>query len=263
MPPKPRSVGVFTTDTNLVIRTWDDWLVRATNIAEADAHGQELPVLFPDIVSRGLIDSLHRALRTGSVEVLAPAFHRYLIPCPPLASSRQFDKMQQRVTIAPLRENENIIGLIVTIEDVTARIEEERQLEEALADDDWRKRKNAVEELAQQSSGDVVTRLLASLRDEHQNPAVLNSALQVLAMSGWDVVGALAEFLNGDDADLRIYAALALGEQASPAAIPVLLKALDDQLQGVGAKFDICDTITIDDMADMTLSEVLLNAIGD
>ena len=41
------------------------------------------------------------------------------------------------------------------------------------------------------------------------------------------------------------------------------LKALDDQLQGVGAKFDICDAITMDDMADLTLSEVLLNAIND
>jgi uncharacterized protein with von Willebrand factor type A (vWA) domain len=41
------------------------------------------------------------------------------------------------------------------------------------------------------------------------------------------------------------------------------LKALDDELQGAGAKFDICDAITIDDMADMTLAEVLLNAIAD
>ena len=41
------------------------------------------------------------------------------------------------------------------------------------------------------------------------------------------------------------------------------LKALDDQLQEVGAKFDICDTITIDEMADMTLAEVLMNAIAD
>ena len=41
------------------------------------------------------------------------------------------------------------------------------------------------------------------------------------------------------------------------------LKALDDQLQDVGAKFDICDTITIDDMSEMSLSEVLMNAIAD
>ncbi len=41
------------------------------------------------------------------------------------------------------------------------------------------------------------------------------------------------------------------------------LKALDDQLEGAGAKFDIVDTITIDDMEDLTLAEVLLNAIQD
>ena len=41
------------------------------------------------------------------------------------------------------------------------------------------------------------------------------------------------------------------------------LKALDDQLQDVGAKFDICDTITMDDMSEMSLSEVLVNAIAD
>lgn len=41
------------------------------------------------------------------------------------------------------------------------------------------------------------------------------------------------------------------------------LKALDDDLQGAGAKFDICDTITINDMEDLSLSEVLLNAIND
>jgi von Willebrand factor type A domain len=41
------------------------------------------------------------------------------------------------------------------------------------------------------------------------------------------------------------------------------LKALDDQLEGVGAKFDICDTITIDDMGDLSLAEVLMSAIDD
>lgn len=41
------------------------------------------------------------------------------------------------------------------------------------------------------------------------------------------------------------------------------LKALDDQLQSVGAKFDICDAITLDDMEDMSLADILMNAITD
>jgi uncharacterized protein YegL len=41
------------------------------------------------------------------------------------------------------------------------------------------------------------------------------------------------------------------------------LKALDDDLQGIGAKFDICDTITVEGMEDLSLAEVLLMAIQD
>ncbi len=41
------------------------------------------------------------------------------------------------------------------------------------------------------------------------------------------------------------------------------LKSLDDQLMEVGAKFDIVDTVTLGEMEDLTLTEVLLSAIHD
>ncbi|WP_107667651.1 VWA domain-containing protein [Cyanothece sp. BG0011] len=40
-------------------------------------------------------------------------------------------------------------------------------------------------------------------------------------------------------------------------------KALDDDLQSAGAKFDIVDTVTVDDMKGMSLTDVLLNALID
>ncbi|AUC60170.1 hypothetical protein AA637_02925 [Cyanobacterium sp. HL-69] len=40
-------------------------------------------------------------------------------------------------------------------------------------------------------------------------------------------------------------------------------KALDDLLEEAGAKFDIVDTITLEDMQQMPLSQVLLNALID
>jgi uncharacterized protein with von Willebrand factor type A (vWA) domain len=49
----------------------------------------------------------------------------------------------------------------------------------------------------------------------------------------------------------------------SDAGATKFLKALDDQMQGVGAKFDICDTLTIDDMGDMSLADVLSSAVAD
>jgi uncharacterized protein with von Willebrand factor type A (vWA) domain len=57
--------------------------------------------------------------------------------------------------------------------------------------------------------------------------------------------------------------AISMIQVGSDATAARFLKALDDDLQGAGAKFDICDTITLDDMADMTLAEVLLYAIAD
>ncbi|MGI0486697.1 vWA domain-containing protein [Pantanalinema rosaneae CENA516] len=57
--------------------------------------------------------------------------------------------------------------------------------------------------------------------------------------------------------------AISFIQVGNDASATKFLKALDDQLQGVGAQFDICDTITIEDMGDLSLSEVLLNAISD
>jgi uncharacterized protein with von Willebrand factor type A (vWA) domain len=57
--------------------------------------------------------------------------------------------------------------------------------------------------------------------------------------------------------------AISMIQVGSDAQATKFLKALDDQLQGVGAKFDICDTITLDDLEDMSLTDVLMNAITD
>lgn len=57
--------------------------------------------------------------------------------------------------------------------------------------------------------------------------------------------------------------AISFIQVGSDAKVTKSLKAFDDQLHGIGAKFDIVDTVTIDDMKGITLAEVLLNAIVD
>lgn len=252
------SIGIFTTDSNLQVTSWDNWLFRATGISADAAMGRPLTALIPDIESRGLLGRFRQVLDIGVVEVLAPSFHRYLIPCPPQGVARYFDRMQQRVTIAPLCEGDRIVGTMVTLEDVTARIERERELDEALkspdetvrlraaeelaagdgepaqrlvaaiSDESWRVRKIAVDGLARHSSKDTVAALLRSIRDQHKNPSVLNSALQVLAMTHLDIIPPLVEFLNDNDPELRIYSAMVLGDQHDPRAVSPLICALED-----------------------------------
>ena len=252
-------VGIFTTDANLITVSWDEWLAQATAITPDAAQGQSLTKLFPDLEKRGLLERFQRVLTEGVVEVLAPAFHHYLFACPPVVPSKHFDRMQQRVTIAPLSEGHVVIGTFVTIEDVTARLDRERELvaqlesrDEAarfnaarmlaeqdeihsaqpligvLGDQSWRVRKLAVDGLARHGGDDAVKSLMRVLRQEHRNLGVLNSALQVLALSGLDAIGPLVECLSDGDSDLRIYAAHALGDQHDPRAVSALIGAFDD-----------------------------------
>lgn len=55
---------------------------------------------------------------------------------------------------------------------------------------------------------------------------------------------------------------ISLIQVGSDSKVTRSLKSFDDQLQGLGAKFDIVNTITVDEMKDMTLTEVLINAIA-
>ena len=145
--PLKSQFGIFTTDLHLVIRTWDAWLEKVTSRRAADVCGNKLPEMFPEIESRGLMAPFQRALEQGAVELLSPALHGYLIECPAPAKSTRFRHMQQRTVIAPQRENSKIIGLVVTIEDVTSRREGESQGVAALSADDWRTRRQAVEQI--------------------------------------------------------------------------------------------------------------------
>ena len=252
-------VGVFTTDAHLIIQVWDATLARLTGISEEFAVGQALTALLPDLEQRGLLKHFQRSLNEGVVEVLATAFHHYLISCAPLNASKHFDKMQQRVTIAPLRDEDSIAGLIVTIEDVTETLDRERELAarlaqgdelarlnaaetlsddesydatsllDALNDDSWRVRRAAVRGVSQRAAPEAIAALLNSVVEHHHNPALLNSALQVLASSEVDTLSPLLELLKGPDSNLRMQAALALGEQRDTRAAGALIEALNDE----------------------------------
>ncbi|MBD2385041.1 vWA domain-containing protein [Cylindrospermum sp. FACHB-282] len=62
-----------------------------------------------------------------------------------------------------------------------------------------------------------------------------------------------------NEQELRIY----IIQVGSDSQATKFFKALDNQLQSVGAKFDICDTITLNDLEDMSLADVLMKAITD
>ncbi len=292
------TLGIFTTDINLIIRSWDSRLIELTGMSMEQSCGQKITDLIPDLEQRGLLERFQRVITEGVIETLAPAFHQYLIPCP--VASKYFQYMQQRVTITPLREKNTIIGTIITLEDVTVRRERELDLAQrhhrevissdsnfltsgqeeqsllgeanqkpcqspverqgtanlgnvsgvepplsttsnqtlssgnsdflnSLQDSGWQMRREVVERLTASHNPEITTELLRLLRQEHRNATIVNSVIQVLAFSSVDLIPALIECLNDRaDPDLRIYAAQTLGQRGDARAIPPLILALAD-----------------------------------
>lgn len=208
MPTERLPLGVFTTDDRLVVRTWDSWITEATGIAAARALNRPVTEVLPDISPSGLA-IMQDVLSRGTVDVMAAALHRYLFPCRPFDRSSSLDCMQQHVTIGPLRDDTGIVGIVVTVEDVTARVEEERRVAEGLhrhvesvagllGDTNVRVRRMAVSTLAHQGAA-VVETLVQTLREQHRDLSVLSSALDLLSVSDIDIVEPVIRFL--DDAD--------------------------------------------------------------
>jgi signal transduction histidine kinase len=112
--------GIFTTDSELRIRTWNRWLVSHSGLPAEVVVGRRLVDVFPDIHARRLDEYLQRSLG-GEISVLSTALHKYLLPMPVTLRGYDIGHMLQTVRIAPLSLGAEIVGTITTIEDVTQR----------------------------------------------------------------------------------------------------------------------------------------------
>ena len=119
--------GIFLTDRNLRICGWNRWLeIHSGHSAEA-MIGRNLLDAYPELIERGL-DKYYDDALAGQVRLLSHRFHRYLLPMPPEFDAPSVIEMQQSARIAPLVEQDQVIGTISVIDDVTERIAREEQL---------------------------------------------------------------------------------------------------------------------------------------
>jgi PAS domain S-box-containing protein len=120
--------GLFTTDRELRLTTWNRWLVNATGLAGEQVLGRTLFEIAPSLVQRGLDVYYHEAL-TGLAKVLSHTLHRQLLPCP----RPDGELMPQAARIAPLLDGDEVVGTITIIDDVSERVTAERQLRAQIA----------------------------------------------------------------------------------------------------------------------------------
>ena len=120
--------GLFTTDRDLRIRTWNKWLAGATGLQPDAVVGELLMDIIPSLSERGFDAYYHDALG-GEVRILSHTLHRYLVPC----AQPDGGMMPQTVRIAPLMDGDAVVGTITLVGDVSERVAVEKQLRAQIA----------------------------------------------------------------------------------------------------------------------------------
>ncbi|HEY76708.1 MAG TPA: GAF domain-containing protein [Thermoflexia bacterium] len=119
-------LGVLVTDANLVVQLWNQWLEEHSGQAAREVIGRSLLELYPELVDRGL-DRIYRDVLEGYARVLSHRLHRYLIPLT-CRSLHGEERMMQSAQILPLIREEQVVGTLTFIEDVTERVRYEERL---------------------------------------------------------------------------------------------------------------------------------------
>lgn len=121
--------GIFTTDNEMRIQTWNHWLVTHSRMAPETVIGRLLFEVFPELPKRNF-EGFYRQALEGQVNVLSTALHGHMLRLPVSIPDSSFEEMQQTVRIGPLVYNRVICGTITTIEDVTQREMQARAMRE-------------------------------------------------------------------------------------------------------------------------------------
>jgi PAS domain S-box-containing protein len=242
--------GIFTTDSDLCVRTWNRWLETQTGITASQAIGQSLFDVCPTLVDRGF-DQYYRDALAGEVKILSERFHKYLIPISRSFHAIGVTDMAQSARIAPLLVDGKVVGTLTVIDDVTERVVSERELRNQIAASEHAR---AVAEEASQLKDEF----LATLSHEIRTPlnAVLGwarilrtqpnvksrgHALEVIernAASQLRLVEDLLDMARVISGKLRLDVSIVRLEQVVQAAVDVVMPAAQAKDITITTEFD-------------------------
>ena len=105
---KSVSLGIYTVDSDLVITSWNSRMVEMSGVDAGQAIGAKLHDLFPNLIAEGVVERVNQVLQSGNKARLR-LLHRQL------DGTNRFQKRR----LAPLRDGEDITGVVIIVEDIT------------------------------------------------------------------------------------------------------------------------------------------------
>jgi PAS domain S-box-containing protein len=152
---KSINLGVYTVDPELRIISWNQRMAEISGVAAEQAIGSILSELFPNLIKEGVVGRIRKVLDGGNIRKLRVT-HRSL------EGTIRFQKRR----LAPLRDGDQVTGVVVIVEDIT---EFKRLLDQSIQS----------EKLVE------VGRLSAGIAHEINNPlSLISYAVQLLSRDG-------------------------------------------------------------------------------
>ncbi len=262
-------VGMFVVDADLRITVWNQWMEVASGHSAEELIGKSIADVFPAIAGTARDNSFRRAV-AGETVVLAHRFHQYLLPmpCPPEVTC--YEWMQQSARIVPIRSGDIVTGAMAFIQDVSERVEQEREL-------------SAAKEAAEQASH-AKSDFLAAMSHELRTPltAVIGyaglltqeiggslNALQKqhaerIAASAWHLIGIIDEVLTFSRAEAG-REELLLEDVEICDAVRTALTLVEPQAMAKNLKIRVtCENETLTFPTDrLRIQQIMINLLGN
>jgi len=119
--------GFFVTDRKFQVLVWNRWMEIHSGLPASDVVGRSIFELYPDAAQRGINEYYNSAL-AGQVTIVSHGLHRHVLPFRPTDQDLPFNVMPQSGQIGPLIHEDEIIGTVTVLEDVSDRLTAEAQL---------------------------------------------------------------------------------------------------------------------------------------
>lgn len=146
-------------------------------------------------------------------------------------------------------------------------------LYDALGDESWRVRKEALEILFRCPVDDSLIEDMIELLRSSENAGLRNSACEALEKFNEKAVPVLGRYIQDEDADVRKFVIDILGNIASPAPLPLLINALKDSdanvrssaaenLGKIGDARAVPELLALLDRSNISMCYTVLEALG-
>ncbi len=119
-------IGFLTLSPDFTITQWSEPLAHLTGKTQEDVLGRNLFEVFPGLRFSGLEVAVHHVLETGAPFFLSNALHRTILP------AADGSPVMQNGQVYPLFQGEEVVGVIVTVQDISDRLVVEEELRQTI-----------------------------------------------------------------------------------------------------------------------------------